>query len=118
MTRKTFAKSLLALLCPLTLFGAKKKDIWATPQGQYVKMLNEQLAEFGLLDDIYEDRQLTEMALADGHKFFTPLVSRQTERDGKTFLLRTVRPINYFLGNHKTFDNEEIIFLDSKILIR
>lgn len=104
MTRKNFTKVLLTILSPLTAFGAKKQDkvcypvrnIWETPQGQYVLALRGELKRLGHWDDLNEDWQLVEDALKNGHMFFDVSPSREH----KNKLLYRVFPVFYEKVNY------------------
>lgn len=109
MTRKNWIKTFIASCLPLTAFGAKKQDkvcypvrnIWETPQGQYVLALKGELKRLDHWDDLDEDWQLVEDALKNGHIFFDVLPSREY----KNKLLYRVCPVFYEKVNYGEKEN-------------
>lgn len=100
MTRKTWLKGLITLW-PLALLGAKKpekvcfpvRDIWQTPQGQYVLALREELKRLDHWDDLEEDWAEVENALKNGHMFFDVRVSRQGKNPHRAYYC--ICPLTY-----------------------
>jgi hypothetical protein len=101
MTRKNFFKGLLALTWPLTSFGAKKsekvcfpvRNIWETPQGQYVLALRAELKRLDHWDDLAEDWQEVEDALKNGHMFYAPQASRILDNRKSSQMFYSIKPL-------------------------
>lgn len=84
MTRRMLAFFTAAPLA-LAKRGPKRVGVWDTPQGQYVLRLRAELERLGHFDDLKEDWEAVERALAEGCVCFEVRSSRIERSTGKVF---------------------------------
>lgn len=93
ITRNGFCRAIAALAAAPFAQARRKTTAfpWGTPQGQYILLLRAELERLGYFDDLKEDWDEVEAALANGHRVFAPMPSRWDTRAKR--LLQSVRPV-------------------------